>query len=137
MSLTAHRGDLLPEVHPHPLITITIRVIKLRALVMGSLKHKSLLRAQLSLGLRSEKWLKLLWCHSLKQVQQRLLAVLLSLANKILCHRLYNYRLQRGWSLLPNSIGRLNFTKLLWNAFGEVWFIMTGASLKTSKKLTW
>jgi hypothetical protein len=137
MSLTAHNGDLLPEFHPLITITNIIRVIKLRALVMGSLKHRSLLRAQLSLGLRSEKWLKLLWCHSLKQVQQRLPAVLSSLANKILRHRLYKYRLQRGWSLLPNLIGRLNFTKQLWNAFGEVWFTITGASLKTFKKLTW
>jgi hypothetical protein len=69
MSLTAHNGDFLPEFHPLITITNIIRVIKLRALVMGSLKHRSLLRAQLSLGLRSEKWLKLLWCHSLKQVQ--------------------------------------------------------------------
>ncbi len=137
MSLTAHNGDLLPEFHPLIIITNTIRVSKLRVLVMGSLKHISLLRVQLSLGLRSEKWLKLLWCHSLKQVQQRLPAVLLSLANQILRHRLYNYRLPRGWSLLPNLIGRLNFTKQLRNAFGEVWFIITGASLKTFKKLIW
>jgi hypothetical protein len=137
MSLTARRGDLLQEVHPLIIITKTIRVIKLRALVMGNLKHRSLLRVQLSLDLRSEKWLKLLWCHSLKQVQRQLPVVLLSLANKILPHRLCNCRLQRGWSLLPSLIGRLNFTKLLWNAFGEAWFIITGASLKTSKKLTW
>jgi hypothetical protein len=137
MSLTAHSGDLLPEFQPLIITIITIRVIKLRALVMGSLKHKSLLRVQLSLGLRSEKWLKLLWCHSLKQVQQRLPVILLSLASKILRHRLYNYRLLRGWSLLPSLIGRLNFTKQLWNAFGEAWFTITGASLKTFKKLTW
>jgi hypothetical protein len=69
MSLTAHRGDLLSEVHPLITITKIISVIKLGALIMGSLKHKSLLRVQPSLDLRSEKWLKLLWCHSLKQVQ--------------------------------------------------------------------
>ncbi len=72
-----------------------------------------------------------------KAVQQQLPVVLLSLANKILQHRLCNCRLLRGWSLLLNLIGRLNFTKLLWNAFGEAWFIITGPSLKTSKKLTW
>jgi hypothetical protein len=93
MSLTAHHRDPLLEVHP--LITIIIRVIKLKALVMRSPNHRSLLRVQLSLDLRSKKWLKLLWCHSLKQVQQKLLVDHLSLANLILKCKLCNDRLPR------------------------------------------
>jgi hypothetical protein len=108
MSLTAHDGDPLLEVHP--LITITIiRVIKLRALVMRSPNHRSLLRVQLSLDLRSKKWLKLLWCHSLKQVQRKLMVNRLRLANLILKCSKSNGKLLRGLSLLPSLIGRLNF----------------------------
>ncbi len=55
MSLMAHRGDLLPEVHPLFTITKILRVIKLKALIMGSQRHRSLLRVQPSLDLRSEK----------------------------------------------------------------------------------
>ena len=138
MSLAAHRGDLLPGVHPLIIITNTTRVIKLRALVMGNRKHRSLLRVQPSLHLRNEKWLKLFLCYCLKQVQQQLPVTQLSLANnKVLQHRLCNCKLQRGWSLLPNLTGRLNFTKLLWNAFKEAWFIITVASQKTFNKLNW
>ena len=98
MSLTAQHEDLLLGFHPLIIITKLIRVIKLRALAMGSPKHKSLLRVQLSLHLRSEKWLKLLWCHSLKQVQRQLPVVPLSLASRILRHSLCNCRLLRVWS---------------------------------------
>jgi hypothetical protein len=135
MSITAHHGDPLLEVHP--LITIIIRVIKLRGLVMRSPNHRSLLRLQLSLDLRSKKWLKLLWCHSLKQVQQKLLVDRLSLANPILQHSKSNGKLLRGLSLLRNLIGRPNFIKQLWSVFDEVWFIITGASPRTFWKLTW
>ncbi len=128
MSLTAHRGDPLLEVHP--LIT-TIRVIKLRALVMRSPNHRLLLRVQLSLGLRNEKWLKLLWCHSLKQVQRKLLVLQLSLANPILQPSKSQGKLLRGLSLLPNLVERPNFIKQLWNVFDEAWFIITGALLRT------
>ena len=113
MSLMAQHGDLLLGFHPLIIITKLIRVIKLRALVMGSPKHKSLLRVQLSPHLRSKKWLKLLWCRSLKQVQRQLPVVPLNLAGKILQHRLCKCTLLRGWSLLPNLIGRLNSTKRL------------------------
>jgi hypothetical protein len=128
MSLMAHHGDPLLEVHP---LIIIIRVIKLRALVMRSPKHKLFRRAQFSLGLRNEKWLRLLWCHSLKQVQRKLLVLLLSLANPLLQPSKSQDKLLRGLSLLPNLIERPIFIKQLWNVFDEAWSTIIGALLKT------
>jgi hypothetical protein len=104
----------------HPLITTMVnRVIKLLALIKESRQHLLFQRIQLRLNVRRERWLKLLRGHSQKQVQQLLSVILIRLASKILPHRLCNFRLPTGLSILPGSLGRLSFIKLPWIDFVE------------------